>query len=67
MTDAVYASLIKLCTDICKRNGKTKLLWFADKDKTLNYNPRADEMVLSRSPLVCQQVLSGRLAVLPSG
>ena len=26
MTDAVYASLIKLCTDICKRNGKTKLL-----------------------------------------
>ena len=47
MTDAVYASLIKLCTDICKRNGKTKLLWFADKDKTLNYNPRADEMVLT--------------------
>lgn len=47
MTDAVYASLIKLCTDICKRNGKKKLLWFADKDKSLNYNPKADEMVLT--------------------
>ena len=34
-------------TDICKRNGKSKLIWFADKDKTLNYNPASDEMVLS--------------------
>ena len=47
MTDAVYASLIKLCVDICKRYGKTKLLWLADKDKTLAYAPKADEMVLS--------------------
>ena len=47
MNDKVYATLINLCTDICKRNGKKKLLWFADKDKTLNYNPSSDEMVLS--------------------
>lgn len=47
MTDAVYASLIKLCVDICKRYGKTKLLWLADKNKTLAYAPKADEMVLS--------------------
>ena len=47
MNDAVYQSLIKLCTDICKRNGKKKLLWLADKDKTLNYSPAADEMVLT--------------------
>ena len=47
MTNAVYQSLIKLCTDICQRNGKTKLLWFADKDKTLNYSPASDEMVLT--------------------
>jgi hypothetical protein len=33
----VYKKLINLCVDICKRNGKTKLLWFADKDKTLDY------------------------------
>ena len=47
MNAAVYDTLIKLCTDICKRNGKKKLLWFADKDKSLNYNPAADEMVLT--------------------
>lgn len=47
MNDAVYNSLIKLCTDICKRNGKKKLLWFADKDKSLNYAPKSDEMVIT--------------------
>ena len=35
------------CTDICKRYGKKKLLWFADKDKSLNYNPAADEMIIT--------------------
>ena len=47
MNDKVYATLITLCTDICKRNGKKKLLWFADKNKSLNYIPAADEMVLT--------------------
>lgn len=47
MTDAVYAALIDLCTDICKRNGKKKLLWFGDKDKTLAYEPKADEMIIT--------------------
>lgn len=47
MNDKVYATLIELCADICKRNGKTKLVWLADKDKTLNYTPAADEMVLT--------------------
>mgnify|MGYP001851401222 CR=1 FL=1 len=45
--DVVYQRLIELCTDICRRNGKTKLLWFGDKEKTLNYNTKADEMVLT--------------------
>ena len=36
--DVVYQTLIKLCVDICKRNGKKKLIWFGDKDKTLNYS-----------------------------
>ena len=45
--DAVYQKLILLCTDICKRNGKTKLIWFGDKDKTLNYSPKSDEMILT--------------------
>ena len=47
MNDAVYETLIKLCTDICRRNGKKKLLWFGDKKKTLNYSPKADEMVIT--------------------
>ena len=47
MNRVVYESLVRLCTDICKRNGKTKLLWFADKDKTLKYVPKSDEMVLT--------------------
>lgn len=45
--DVVYNKLIELCVDICKRNGKTKLLWLGDKDKTLAYNPAANEMVLT--------------------
>ena len=45
--DVVYQTLIKLCIDICKRNGKNKLIWFGDKDKTLNYEPKSGEMVLT--------------------
>ena len=45
--DVVYQKLITLCVDICKRNGKKKLLWFGDKDKTLSYEPKSDEMVLT--------------------
>ena len=47
MNDAVYQSLIRLCVDICRRNGKKKLLWLGDKNKTLNYSPKSDEMVLT--------------------
>lgn len=47
MNNAVYNSLVKLCIDICKRNGKKKLLWLGSKDKCLNYTPKSDEMVLT--------------------
>lgn len=47
MNSKVYASLINLCVDICKRNGKKKLLWFGDKTKTLNYSPKSDEMIIT--------------------
>lgn len=47
MNSKVYDSLIKLCTDICRRNGKKKLLWLGDRNKTLNYTPKSDEMVLT--------------------
>ena len=45
--DVVYQTLIKLCVDICKRNGKNKLLWLGDKDKTLSYEPKSGEMILT--------------------
>ena len=45
--DVVYQKLITLCVDICRRNGKKKLLWLGDKDKTLSYEPKSDEMVLT--------------------
>ena len=47
MNSKVYESLIRLCTDICKRNGKKKLLWLGSKSKALNYSPKSDEMVLT--------------------
>ena len=47
MNDAVYKTLVELCIDICKRNGKTALLWFGDKEKTLSYSPKSNEMVLT--------------------
>lgn len=47
MNEAVYNALVALCVDICQRNGKTRLLWLGDKDKTLAYQPKASEMVLT--------------------
>ncbi len=47
MNDKVYNRLIDLCADICKRNGKNKLIWFGDKEKSLNYEPKSNEMVIT--------------------
>lgn len=44
---SVYDRLIDLCVDICQRNGKKKLLWLGDKNKTLNYQPKDDEMLIT--------------------
>ena len=45
--DVVYKRLIELCVDICKRNGKTKLLWINNRERALNYTPADDEMLLT--------------------
>lgn len=47
VTDAAYSALLDLVTDICRRNGARKLLWFGDKGKTLSYIPRDGEMVMT--------------------
>lgn len=47
MNEVVYDRLIDLCVDICQRNGKKKLLWFGDKKKSLSYQPKDDEMLIT--------------------
>lgn len=44
---AAYDKLIELCVDICKRNGLKKVLWFGDKEKSLNYVPKSGECVIT--------------------
>ena len=55
----VYDTLVKLCVDICQRNGKKKLLWFGDKAKSLNYKPKSDEMVLTVHRWFCNKSCPG--------
>lgn len=45
--DAVYNKLIELCVDVCRRNGKSKLIWIQNKEDALRYTPREDEMQLT--------------------
>jgi hypothetical protein len=47
MKPEVYSSLIDLCADICRRNGKRKLVWIADREKALEYSVKSDEMLLT--------------------
>ena len=45
----VYNKLIDLCVDICKRNGKNKLMWISDKVKAEIYSDKqpSNEMLLT--------------------
>ena len=47
MNDNVYKTLVNLCVDICERNGKNKLIWFGNKEKTLAYKPSKNEMIIT--------------------
>lgn len=44
VSDKALASIINLCADICKRNGKKKMVWISDMNTALNYSPKSDEM-----------------------
>lgn len=44
---AVWQALVNLCIDICERYGKTKLIWFGDKQTSLSYKPKDNEMILT--------------------
>lgn len=47
MNATVYARIIDLCTDICQRYGKKRLLWIPDKDTALAYKVNDDELILT--------------------
>lgn len=47
MKPEVYSALVDLCVDICRRNGKRKLVWIADRDKALSYEVKPGEMLLT--------------------
>lgn len=43
-----FEALVALCTDICKRYSKTKLLYINNKDQALAYSPKSNEMILTK-------------------
>ena len=45
--ETVYEALVQLSADICRRNGKKKLLWLGDKETALSFQPAEDEMLLT--------------------
>lgn len=47
MKPEVYAALVNLCADICRRNGKKRLVWIAERDKALKYEVKEEEMLLT--------------------
>ena len=57
ISDKSYKALLNLVTDICTRNGKNKIIWFGDKDKSLSYSPKSNEMLMTVhrwfSPTAC--------------
>lgn len=48
ISEKSFEALVALCTDICERYGKTKLLYIDNKDKALSYEPKEDEMILTK-------------------
>lgn len=47
VTDKAYAAVLDLITDICKRYNIDTLLWIADKNTALAYEPKENEMILT--------------------
>lgn len=47
VSDKAMDTLIDLLVDICKRNNKDTLVWFGDKEKSLAYKPKKNELLLT--------------------
>ena len=59
INDKVYKKLIELMADICRRNGKDKILWLVDKDKIWNYSPKSNEMLITVHRFYAQKECPG--------
>lgn len=47
MKKKAYDKLVRLCVDICKRNGKNRLRWITPKEKALNKKLKKGDMLLT--------------------
>lgn len=47
VTQEAYNSLLDLITDICKRNGINRLIWFGNKERTLAYQRQEGEACMT--------------------
>ena len=47
MKPEVYSALVELCADICRRNGKRRLVWITDREKALGHEVKSNEMLLT--------------------
>ena len=47
VTEKAYNAMLDLVTDICRRNGKNRIIWFGNRVQTLAYVPQPNEMVMT--------------------
>jgi len=47
VSDSTIQAAIDLTVDICKRHSKTKVIWFGEKAKSLEYAPKQNELVVT--------------------
>ena len=45
--DAAWAAAIDLMEDICRRNGKSRVVWWGNRVQTEEYDPKPEEMVIT--------------------
>jgi hypothetical protein len=45
--DVVFDKLVDMCVDICRRYGKTRLIWVDNKNVALAYEPKENEIILT--------------------
>jgi hypothetical protein len=47
VTAEAYAALLDLCEDVCRRNGKTRMVWLPTKEQRAACQPGAGEMLMT--------------------